>query len=236
MDFINLVVTCTKRKRRAVPRRLQLRSVPRLPSAAARAARWLERLQHSAEPLTPAADLYAGDHWQLVRVMAAQRLVDGARTRVWVCSAGYGLISLESRLLPYSATFAGGQPDSVGAGRTGKGSEALPLWWQTIALWRGPTPEGPRTLTQVAEQFPREPLFLVMSENYLRALGPDVSEAVGQLVRPELLSILSAGAGENDFWSRHLLPCEGLPRIGGWVDVFVECSPRRQGAEGGGRV
>ena len=47
----------------------------------------------------------------------------GTRRRLWVCSAGYGLIPCRRPLHPYAATFASGSPDSVGdtVARCGRG-------------------------------------------------------------------------------------------------------------------
>jgi hypothetical protein len=125
-----------------------------------------------------------------------------------VCSAGYGLISLTSRLLPYSATFSEGQVDSVCAGRTGDTTANLSTWWQTVASWEGPDPVGPRSLAELARRFPRRPLLLAVSANYLKALQRDVLEANGHLARSELLSILSTGADNNGNCGQHLLPCD----------------------------
>src|SRR4051812_26361709 len=101
MATVNVVVTCTKRKGRPVAPRQMLRTVPDGRSIKQRAASWLNRLQGGGEA-TPVIDLYAGDHWSVVRSIAVAH-EEAPRARLWVCSAGYGLVPLESHLLPYSA-------------------------------------------------------------------------------------------------------------------------------------
>jgi hypothetical protein len=112
MNTVNLVVTCTKKKTREPGRDLMLRHL-RGASTESRAAAWLERLErHTGERLA-ARDLYAGDHWSIARELDGSRLGRTSRVRVWVASAGYGLLSMDNPLQPYSATFAVNHPDSV---------------------------------------------------------------------------------------------------------------------------
>ncbi len=60
---LHIVVTCTNRKRHAVPPQLRLGDLNhRRP--ADRFAAWTSRLSSSAHPRYPAVDLYAGEHWQ----------------------------------------------------------------------------------------------------------------------------------------------------------------------------
>src|SRR5581483_11722789 len=105
-----------------------------------RAAGWLKLLRRGTAGTVPAAELYLGDHWAVVRELATRPGV-----RVWVCSAGYGLVSVESPLRPYSATFAAGEPDSVCVGAEDV-TATRRAWWRALAGWDGPGPAGPRSL------------------------------------------------------------------------------------------
>src|SRR5262245_1787723 len=68
-NALNLVVTCTKRKRRTVPRELRLQDVRPSPIEN-RAREWLTRLRTTAVEPMSAEQLYAGDHWCVVRSLA----------------------------------------------------------------------------------------------------------------------------------------------------------------------
>ena len=107
-----MIVTCSNRKSRPIPARLQLGQVPGR-SAAQRARRWIARLaQTGSAPQVAALDLYAGEHWSVAREFPALHR-PGEDIRLWACSAGYGLIPAEALIMPYHATLTPGQADSV---------------------------------------------------------------------------------------------------------------------------
>jgi hypothetical protein len=202
---INLVVTCTKRKTRTPLPELLLRSVPgKAPEA--RAARWIKRLTSCHDEAVPVEDLYAGDHWSVVRSLAGGLPFDGQFVRVSVCSAGYGLLAWGCAVHSYAATFTPGQDDSVC--RSGADPTAAQVWWRLLAGWEGPRPGEPRTLAQLARSAPGSPLLVVTSAVYLLAIAEDLEEARGSLAHPELLAILSAGADTTGPLGEHLLSCD----------------------------
>src|SRR5205807_3679443 len=94
---------------------------------------------------------YSGDHWSVVRSIADSSC-DAFQIRIWICSAGFGLIRWQDSIGPYSATFARSHPDSVtGRGRTGTSSE----WWNGLTHWiprslsRPDSAPGPRNLSDL---------------------------------------------------------------------------------------
>src|SRR5207302_6673648 len=80
---LNLVVTCSDRKTRPVPRARMLRSIS-APSIDNRVQRWIETLEHGSEEGLPAVDLYAGDHWAVVRSLETVASGRGLDARIWV--------------------------------------------------------------------------------------------------------------------------------------------------------
>src|SRR5437868_12287553 len=113
MGGVNLIVSCTKRKTRHATASLRLRDLPGPATVEERSGAWISRLQAARSDLTPARDLYCGDHWAVVRSIAQCVPANAPAVRVWVCSAGYGLVTPDSHLAPYDATFTPRQPDSV---------------------------------------------------------------------------------------------------------------------------
>jgi hypothetical protein len=194
---VNLVVTCSQRKRRLVPARLQLRSV-RAHSASVAANRWVERLAHADVDAIAGENLYAGEHWSVVAALPAMAAARGIRLSVWVCSAGYGLVPAAALLKPYSATFAAGHPDSV----PGTGLD----WWGRLAAWEGPTPGEPRTIADLARRYPRALLLLALSAPYLSSCRADAVEAAHHLRGHRQLAIISAGTRPSGTLYPHFLP------------------------------
>ncbi len=188
MHSLNVITTCTLRKSRPIHARLRVRDV-RAGSIAARAADWRRRLTSVQAPELSAIELYAGEHWSIVRSLPESAAAKGLRVNVWVCSAGYGLIRGTTMVRPYGATFALGQPDSV--------ASDLPQtkeWW--AAICRLSKEQGaPRTVTELVEAAPRTPLIVALSSAYLNAMHDDLVGAARVLGRKgDLLSIVSAGA------------------------------------------
>src|SRR5687767_13674421 len=109
----HLFVACANGKRIPPDPRLRLRHAYDSPPSplADHVASWTSRLETVDSKETSVANLYKGEHWAQVRAFAAQN----TDLRVWVCSAGYGLVGYETRLKSYSATFAPNGPDSVQA-------------------------------------------------------------------------------------------------------------------------
>jgi len=131
-QVVNIVVTCTKQKTLETPDGLQLRNL-KGKTVSDRAHRWARVLQKSREPQVAARDLYAGDHWAVAKDLPACGTAS-REIRVWVISAGYGLVSLDQTMCPYSATFSNPHPDSVIlAERDESSSSQKAAWWNSIA-------------------------------------------------------------------------------------------------------
>ena len=151
---LNLVVTCSDRKTRPVPRSRMLRSV-RGHNIDDRITRWIETLDDCSEESLPALELYAGDHWTVVKSLEGVAIARGLDPRVWIASAGYGLIPLRGAVRPYSATFAANHPDSVAAGaKRGDPRGLAQQWWAALSLWRRGGTGMPRSLRALAAQEP----------------------------------------------------------------------------------
>src|SRR4051794_13049467 len=94
---IHAVVTCSNRKRLPAPLALTARTLPQLP-VDERAHEWVRRLEGADAPLISASDLYAGEHWSVVRSLPSVATDGGTPVYLWILSAGYGLISAAAKI------------------------------------------------------------------------------------------------------------------------------------------
>ena len=153
--------------------------------------------------------LYSGDHWSIARELDGYRASGRGKVRVWVASAGYGLLGLHHQIQPYSATFSIQHPDSVVTPTHGLTSvESQRRWWQGLSCWCGPILGQPRSLVDLAAHWPRSPLIVAASETYLHALSDDLRAARERLADPKWLSVISAGSRRLDGLTEHLVPCD----------------------------
>lgn len=203
---LHIVVTCTNRKRHAAPPQLRLGS-HNGGSLPARLESWIGALRGAPEEgLVPVGELYAGDHWQRSASLPAVAAEHRIAARLWVCSAGYGLLPGDSLVQPYSATFSRGHPDAVW--RTGDPlgcADVLASWWGGLARWAGPTTGAPRTLRDLADSDPSAGIWVVASASYLNALHADLRASAQALARADRLVIISAGARRVPGLASHAL-------------------------------
>jgi hypothetical protein len=205
---VHVIVTCANRKSRPIPAGLQLGSVGGR-SAMERERRWVARLgQGALAPHIAAADLYAGEHWSVVRGFP-ELSQPGETVQLWACSAGYGLIPSSAPIMPYHATLTPGQYDSV------PGDSAA--WWSALAQWPGPVPDLPRSIQALVAGDPGAVFLLVLSRNYLHASGSDIAAArthIGDLGR---MLIVSAGTRPHGDLADLMVPADARlqSRFGG---------------------
>lgn len=186
---------------------------------AARLSSWLHALtgRHDPGELVSVGDLYGGDHWQVARALPARAAEHGLATRLWVCSAGYGLISGETVVFPYSATFSSNHPDSVWkAHQNLSRRETIVAWWSGLSEWSGPDAGAPRSMQGLAALDPGAAIWVIASETYLDAMRADLVAAAGTLRAAEQLALISAGT----------------PRLGGLEQNQLKFDWRLQGPGG----
>lgn len=160
-------------------------------SLAERFVGWTSRITQSRSPAIPAVDTYSGGHWSVVRALESSFGSTAGPSRLWIVSAGYGLISPADEIVPYGATFAPGQPDSISPVSS---AEASVAWWQMLTQWRPPNlaPNAPRSIAETVAKYPEASNLLVLSPDYYRALSEDLHAALAQIANPDRLIILSS--------------------------------------------
>jgi hypothetical protein len=161
----------------------------------------MTRLAEAPVPPAPALDLYAGEHWDVARRLAQTSPI-ATSVELWVCSAGYGLIPATAPIVPYAATFASGNPDSVP-----DGAEGAAAWWDALSEWKGPA-GGARSFRDLVRSDAKTRVLLVLSAAYLKACRDDIIRAIDRLPDPKQLSIISAGTKIDGQLDGFLLPCD----------------------------
>src|SRR5262249_50937168 len=138
------------------------------------------------EPTVTARDLYAGEHWRIIRSLP-DLSSSTENVRLWVCSAGYGLIPVDAQIRPYSATFSTRFLDSVA-----DSPDEATDWWDILGQWAGPCPSQPRSLCALTQADEAALYMLVLSEPYLRACRRDISAVLERMGVPDRFLIVSA--------------------------------------------
>jgi hypothetical protein len=212
---LQVVVSCSKRKLDAAPRELQLHTLPGA-SLASRCHRWTQRLTESSHPRFRADDLYQGAHWQTARRLPEVARKAGLELKLWIASAGYGLVPHYARLKPYAATFEALATDGVVTEREIGRARSLQSWWAGLGAWEGPT-RAERTLEQLAKHEPADKLVIALGADYLLAVESDLRLARAAMRDPQDLLVISAGTRSAAGLDGNLLPVDAslLRQVGG---------------------
>ena len=184
---VNLIVSCTQAKREDPVVTARQPGLDLALPVHERVALWASQLNAADGEGVLVRDLYYGHHWSV-----ALDLCDAPtppEIRLWVASAGYGLLGVEDRVHPYGATFRCGETDSVLASLS-EGTE----WWSELShRVRLPNGQAPRTIEQIVQGSPEAALVIAASRNYLSALERDFVAAVGHMDNRELAVVVSTG-------------------------------------------
>lgn len=182
---LHIVASCADRKVRPIPDALKLRAHSGRDLHALFAS-WHRALTEEPTDTCAARELYGGPYWSAVKTIGGN--LSPASVRLWVASAGYGLVSDQAPLKPYSVTFAPGQPDSVLRTRTDT-AEARRAWWKHLASRRAPGRREPHTLRALVESDPTARVLVLGSPAYIQAMESDLLRAARSMTSGELLLV-----------------------------------------------
>ncbi len=170
-----------------------------------RLAEWVQRLSDSSGEPIRAIQLYCGDHWHVLRTLE-ERQTKPENFKLWIASAGWGLISSEDKILSYGATFSHLDPDSVI-------HPSVPvresrLWWNGLIQSNPLGIKSPSSLASLAKRTPETPMLVALPPGYLVAVRDDLLKARSLLRTPEHLVVVSAGTKKDPELYQNLVPAD----------------------------
>ena len=200
---LHLIVSCTKRKSLEVPTELQMRRFTQK-NIRTKLNRWVKAIDSSPSISLRAFDLYIGDHWSVVRdIYKHAGLLNNVKLHVWVCSAGYGLVNIEAKLKPYSATFSSGDIDSIEVSSESNDRET---WWDGFASSDISGINSPRSIRELMKNASSDTFLFCLSDSYLRSVGKDLTLGINSGIEPENILILSTGHKGTGILGTHQIP------------------------------
>lgn len=188
---LHVITNCTGRKSETPPVDACLRSV-KARAIDDRIREWTGRLRPTRNSVLHAADLYAGEHWAVVKDLLQVAKAAHLTTNLWIASAGYGLLSSGDRVRSYSASFSAEEPDYVYRKVNPRLRDGNREWWKRLNALKITGTRGPRSLTWLARSDPKAMFMFVASPRYLSAMADDLAEAATLLWRRRQLTIVSS--------------------------------------------
>jgi len=162
------------------------------------------RISRNKQKLIRAIDLYRGNSWSIIRKLQGHPK-HGRNLRLWIVSAGHGLISADTLVASYAATFTNGHADFVKPSRPQDCTTGD--WWNELVLWRRREGYDIASISDIAKNFPEQPLLIAISKEYLSATCDDIAKALTFLSSPDKLIIICAGAKKDGNAGKNFLPC-----------------------------
>ncbi|KKL96461.1 hypothetical protein LCGC14_1844270 [marine sediment metagenome] len=157
---IHLITNCTSRKLHKLTSKVHLKDISK--DAISPSENWTKILSKQVD-LLPALDAYAGDHW--AKVKDIERL--GAS--LWIVSAGYGLISADTKICSYNATFNSNDENSVSKFYSKENlKEKNRCWWKDIHKGRE------SSIEKIYFDHPGDIFFIALPPNYLKVIEPEL--------------------------------------------------------------
>jgi hypothetical protein len=158
-----------------------------------------------------AKDLYVGNYWSKIRQLP--NIVNKFTeydSQLWVISAGYGLISADEFIYPYTATFTAGEENSVTQGESDRENRAklLRKWWNLISNYSLTHSSNPRTLSELIKYYPNDYFLIVASADYISAIELDLIEGIQFLSSSENLLVITSKSFSNEKLSQYLIPSD----------------------------
>jgi hypothetical protein len=152
-------------------------------SLTTRLKQWKSSLRQSKHNKLPAKQLYVGEYWSVIRQLP-ELCASKFDTKLYVCSAGYGFISADTKIANYSATFASKHDDSVTTRAEPKyASNTRRAWWKGMTGTK---------FTKLVERSPDAHVLVIASPDYLDAMASDLNDIRLVLKNSEQLVIVSS--------------------------------------------
>jgi len=202
---IHIIANCANRKRKAPVARL---GVFPFANQEARVNDWWEFLDFQADISSPilfgkcsttaAIDLYIGAYWSTIRSLPEVAGKSGMEADLWVVSAGYGLIPATAELVPYSATFARYDNDSVfGFDHGNDDRKCSKEWWRLLAERHLEQNGSPRRISDLIKQNSGDFFLFTVSHDYLEAIEDDLIEGIESLPSKNDLLVITSKTYSN---------------------------------------
>ena len=205
MSAVHFYTSCTQTKSAPVPPSLSAQALRNAP-VAHRFADWRLRLDTWTGERRTVLDLYSGGHWSVVRNLATGKSIGTPRLNIYAISAGYGIISIESLIAPYAATFAAGHSDSVSCARGKLAPSENAAWWYELTNWRPIGVRGPRSIFDVFRAAPKSIHIFALSPSYLDAISSDLLAAREELTDPRTLVVISTAKKRHGALNSSVIP------------------------------
>jgi hypothetical protein len=180
---LHIVASCADRKK--LPAAVRLRDVEGA-NVARRFSAWRNSISGTAAPRARAEELYQGGYWSIVRELPGIATKMGWSSKLWIASAGYGVVSGDTQLVSYSATFSSGHADSVSIDDE---EDASKKWWRCATATKGGLGVSLASLTQAD---PNATVLIVASPAYVDAMEDDLVAAVGHVRNRGAVLIVSS--------------------------------------------
>lgn len=165
MSKINLILTCSSNKSIKADPSLSLKTFKK-EEIELLSKKWILNLQNPNLPSLPALDMYSGNYWNVVKKLNSHPNVE----KIWVISAGYGVININDKIHSYNIGFKDKSLNSLKLNLKNPPPKPLSDWWRIIT-------SQTNTIKDIFN--PNETHILFSSFDYMKAIRYDINNIIG---------------------------------------------------------
>jgi hypothetical protein len=158
---------------------------------------WLAHMQAPGRPKNPACQVYGGTHWHETLAGLASAIDNGFHAKLWVMSAGAGLIPANHPIPSYSATFTNGANSihNLDWPKESTPRSRCRNWWLELNSRRQATlPQSLQRIGELSRPSDERCIIVICSRDYFFAVEP---ELIKLAAKAKNLLIFSAGISSS---------------------------------------
>ena len=187
-ENLHIIVTCTNSKSEPPDPRLKISNsefqVNQLTESDLdqRANRWISAIEECnevSENKIDATNLYSGAHWKVAKGLTSKLNSNNWGPKLWILSAGYGLLSEHSKLVSYNASFSTGKEDSIfpknfKRNHAQASREYRLNWWEKLQNISVGKESDSKSLSELGSKDHKSKFLIACSMPYLQAISLDI--------------------------------------------------------------
>lgn len=167
MSKINIILTCSSNKKLEAPPFLSLKNYKK-ENVKKLSKSWMDNIINNSSSTLPAIKMYKGVYWEVVKKLYNNPKVN----KIWVISAGYGLINVNDNISSYNIGFKDKSLNSIKLNTLNPSKNVFSEWWDNI------TNITQNKIFQLYD--PNEIYIIYASYDYMKAIKNDISKIVSK--------------------------------------------------------
>lgn len=167
MSKINVILTCSSSKKLETPPSLSLKNFKK-ESVEELSKSWMSNILSNSFTTLPAIEMYKGVYWEVVKKLYNNSKIN----KIWVISAGYGLIDINYNISSYNIGFKDKSLNSIKLNTLNPTKNVFSEWWDNIT---------DITHNKISDLYNSNEIYIIYaSYDYMKAIKNDICKIISK--------------------------------------------------------